>query len=393
MSTGRPQYIFLNRAPGVAWNQNRPESVTNSLFEEAMGAVGAAGGGTGRPTLGLSFILSYFDGAPETLAETLRRLLALAERRSVPVLPVLDGQNWWGARPDLWNWWDPKRPGFDPANAENVERTGWAADSAVKLCWRNWGRQIRVLPPPNLAAPRVRRATEAALVPLARQVRAWRDALPREKRHLYAGVKVGWEASIGVNAYHYPGGNDLLGRDPKDDPTTGLDMKQDFAGGLAPLGYAATESMGRRHPGSVTLADQERATADYLAFLSRLCREAGLPRDEVFTHAGGQFAPWEKHYTHGVAVNPDATPGWSLYGVTPDRAGDLAAILRRAGRDEWCAAEWLPLGAKTAEDWSAAYRATLGFRDCRFVSVYNWEGIRRKPEALDGLRGVIREGV
>lgn len=65
----------------------------------------------------------------------------------------LDGINYWQARPDLWNWWDKSKPGYNPENKKNVEWTDWTPDSAVKIGWRNWGSQHRVLPMPNLMSP------------------------------------------------------------------------------------------------------------------------------------------------------------------------------------------------------------------------------------------------
>lgn len=385
-----PRYLFLNRAPGQSYDQNRPETITEALFAEPLAAIRERGAAE-RP-VGLSFILSYLDGPPAALAETLRRLLALSLARDVPVLIVLDGQNWWGYQSDLWNWWDRTKPGFDPANANNVEWTGWGAEHAVKICWRNWGRQIRVLPPPNLASPQFREASRRELGRLAGILREWSVRLPPEKRHLFPGVKIGWEASIGVNAFYYPDGNSLLERypnDPSHDPTTGLDMKRDFAGGLVPLGYAALRTRGWKYSGAITLADQERITADYLEFISRICHDAGFRRDEIFTHAGGQFAPWEKHYSHRVAINRFSLPGWSLYGLQPEAAGDLGSSLEKAGLREWAAAEWLP-NARTPEQWQAAIDATLGFRQCRFLSLYNWEGVRNRPEAVEGIRRALR---
>jgi hypothetical protein len=381
------QYIFLNSAPGNRWNQNKPESVTDAIFREPMDAIATPGDKNLR--LGLSFILSYLDGAPETLEETLRRLLALSEKHDTPLLMVLDAQNWWGYRADLWNWWAPTKPGYNPANVENVEWIGWGPEHAVKIGWRNWGRQIRVLPPPNLAAPRYREAIRSHLPRFAGQIKKWADRLPKDKRYLFPGVKVGWEASIGINAYHYPNGNSLLDQAPAQDPATGLDMKKDFAGGLPPQGYAALTSKGWKREGTVTRADHERIVQDYLAYLSHLCRDAGLKRDQVYTHAGGQYAPWEKHYTHGTAINPDALPGWSLYGTLPQNAGNLPRVLEKARLQAWCAAEWLP-HSRTPEEWTAAYRQTLAFRKCRHISVYNWEGIRNQEAAIAGLRQALQ---
>ncbi len=390
--TPTPPSILLNCAPGRRWDQNRPETITDALFAEPLQAVGARGGAK-TVRLGLTFAISYLNGPPDQIAESVRRLLALSEKWDAPVVLALDGQNWWGYRPDLWNWWDKAAPGYHPQNRDNVEWTDWSAENAVKICWRNWGRQIRVLPAPHIASPRVREACRPLLTQLARQIKKWADGLPREKVYLFPGVKVGWEASIGINAFHYPGGNRYLEEFPSDlsrDPQTGLKMQTDFAGGLAPLGYAALTAKGWTHKGPITLDDHNRLVADYLNFLARTAREAGLSREQVFTHAGGQFAPWEKHISHRVAVNKHSLPGWSLYNVAPENAGDLAETVTK-NKMAWCAAEWLP-SAKTAGEWAEAYRACLRFGDCRFVAVYNWESIAAKPEAIAGLRNVLSGG-
>ncbi|HEY3281822.1 MAG TPA: hypothetical protein VGN26_06065 [Armatimonadota bacterium] len=384
-----PQYLFLNRVPGLAYNQNRPESFTDALFEEPLRALGTTG--TEGLRLGLSFIFSYLDGPPEAMEASLSRVLALAEKHQVPVLIVLDGQNWWAYRSDLWNWWDPTQPGYDPKNARNVEWSGWGPEHALKVAWRNWGSQIRVLPPPNLASRRYRDACRKELTSLLAVLRRWRDELPPEKRWLFPGVKIGWEASLGVNAYYYPKGNSYLEQYPKDDshdPRTGLRMEADFAGGLVPIGHAGLTTKGWKRSGEVTLADQERVTADYLTWLSRLCHDAGFPREQVFTHCGAQFAPWKLHYSYAVGINRYATPGWSFYGVDPAGAGDLGESMDRAHRQEWCAAEWLP-SASTSQEWQAAIRQTLGFRSCRFLSLYNWEGVRGNADAVAGIRGSL----
>ncbi|MGC4042474.1 MAG: hypothetical protein QM758_01570 [Armatimonas sp.] len=141
--------IYLNRAPGHSWDQNRPAGLSEALFTEPLTWAG------GSARVGVSFILSGLNGSPETLTETLRRLLALAEKTNTPTLIALDTQNWWDARPDLWNWFDKHAPSFSYSNAENVEWTGPEPRDAVALCWRNWGRQIRVLPAPNCSCSQI----------------------------------------------------------------------------------------------------------------------------------------------------------------------------------------------------------------------------------------------
>lgn len=376
------QYIFLNRTPGMAWDQNRPEGIRPELFTEPLARVGASP--TAETRLGLHFVLSVLDGSLDTLASTLKALIQTAEATNTPTLFVIDGQNWWGNRPDLWNWWDTARPGYNPKNAENVEWTGPGTEHAVKICWRNWGRQIRVLPQPNLASLRYRAAVRGNLRTLLPLIR---DAAKR-RPDLFPGVKLGWEASVGINFFHYPNGNDLLDRPEKDDPTTGLDLKQGFSGGLPPLGYAARARLRPQASGPITLADIEQIVSDYLAFLVSQAREAGFRREQVFTHAGGQYAPYEKHVSHRIAIHKDAVPGWSLYFTDPDKAGDLGKSLQLAKREDWCAAEWLT-GGQTAEGWANAIRRTLDYRHCRFLALYNYEGILNNAPALAGIKNAL----
>jgi len=117
----------------------------------------------GRPRIGVGSIISYFRQPPDKAMEQLRSLLSLCEEQDVAVIVQLDGEQWWTARPDLWNWWDEGRPGFDPANATNVEWSGWGPQHALKISWRNWGKQVRVQPPPNLMSPKYRTACHQAM--------------------------------------------------------------------------------------------------------------------------------------------------------------------------------------------------------------------------------------
>ncbi|MGC4042475.1 MAG: hypothetical protein QM758_01575 [Armatimonas sp.] len=210
-------------------------------------------------------------------------------------------------------------------------------------------------------------------------------AAVKRRPDLFPGVKVGWETSVGINAFHYPDGNRLRLRPESEDPTQGLDMTRDLHGGLVPLGWAARATMGRPGSGAPTRADHEAIAADYLRFLVTLAREAGFSQRQIFTHSGGQFAPWEKHVSHQVACVPGATPGWSLYNTAPADAGDMP---KAVGTGEWCAAEWLTF-AQTAEGWQEALTKTLSFRACRFVNIYNYEGIVTNAAAQAGVKATL----
>jgi hypothetical protein len=388
----RSQYIFFNKVPHgtppFGWHQTRPADFTPESIREIVDVLGTRG--NSRLRIGVSFVFSILEHDADTLAESLRNLLSAAEAADVPVLITLDGQNWWETRPDLWNWWDPSRPGYDPENRRNVEWTGWGPEHAVKIGWRNWGRQIRVRPAPNIASPRVLAEHWKRYDVLVPIIAAWARALPPEKQHLFGGVKVGWEASINVNAYYYPDGNAIYERSPKDasgDPNY-MRPEEGWTFGHATLGYAAVSTAGVRTQGTLRKRDIERVVGDYLEKLAKAAHERGIPRDLIFTHQGGTYAPWDRHLSFRPAINEYSVPGWSFYSHNPPECGSLGADLEASGRTAWAAAEWWRQGRDTAE-WRRNFEETLGFRDCRFVCVYNWESFRKLPDAHAAVRELV----
>jgi hypothetical protein len=390
-----PQYIFFNKSPSVggpfAWSQSRPDTFTAESCREIVEKLGTCGNEHLR--VGVSFMFSVLEDKPDTLAESLRRLLAAAQAADVPVLIGLDGQNWWESRSDLWNWWDPGLPGYDPRNRRNVEWTGWGPEHAVKIGWRNWGKQIRVRPAPNIASPRFLQEHWTAYDVLIPIIVAWYESLPADKKYLFGGVKVGWEASINVNAYYYPDGNRIFDKSPNDpskDPTN-AGTQYGWTFGVQPLGYAAVYTSGIKQGGALTKEDIGEVVRQYLLACSREVHRSGVPGHLIFTHQGGTYPPWEKHLSFKPAINEYSIPGWSFYTHDPPDCGSLTADLAARGREQWAASEWW-LAAKNEGGWRRRFERTLGFRQCRLVTLFNWERFREIPAACAAVRGLLTAG-
>ena len=381
-----PQYIFFHtRTPG----HTRPERDTPEL----LGAIlREAGRGHARLRTGVAFTFNILQQPPANLVGPLERLLRATEAADLPVFLCLDGQNWWEKRPDLWNWWDPKLPGYNPANRANVEWIGWGPEHAVKIGWRNWGRQLRVAPAPNIASPAFLAEHDKAFRVLIPVILEWYRALPSNRKYLFGGLKVGWEASINVNAYYYPGGNAIFERQPKDasgDPNH-RDRDKGWSFGSPALGYNAVFTSGIRKSGDLAKEDIEAVVHNYLKRLSKAAFELGVPKHLIFTHQGGTYAPWEKHLSFKPAINEYAVPGWSFYSHDPQECGSLSADLEEAGRRQWAAVEWLRKSQNT-EEWKERLRRTLGFKQCRLLNIYNWELLRDFPGAVDAVRSFLQE--
>ncbi|UCG15322.1 MAG: hypothetical protein JSV19_08480 [Phycisphaerales bacterium] len=393
VATGeRPQYIFFNKSPTarspMAWRQSRPESFSAASCREIVETLGTRG--NARLRAGVHFPFSILDGDAETLAASLRRLLEAAREADLPVLVTLDGQNWWGYRSDLWNWWDPNAPGYDPDNRLNVEWTDWGPEHAVKICWRDWGRQIRVRPAPNIASPRFLAEhwkQYDVLIPILLE---WYGRLPDDRKYLFGGVKLGWETSINVNAYYYADGDRLLAQNPNDvsrDPRD-HDPAKGWTFGNVPLGYAAVSTSGLKQRGELTKEDLEKVVYEYLRRCSYEVNRRGVPAHLIFTHQGGTYAPWDKHLSFKAAINEFSIPGWSFYSHDPPDCGSLRSDLATAGRRQWAASEWWR-GAADEAGWFERFERTLTFERCRLITVYNWETFRTLPEALAAVRRLV----
>jgi len=380
------QYILFNRAPGQGMVQGDPSTLGQSQFEEILTEF------PNRPEqriqTGVSYVFSCFRTPPATTLDALKTFLKTAEYTQTPVLVQIDTEHWWDARPDLWNWWDTTRPGYDPSNRENVEWTGWSPEHAVKIAWRDWGRQIRVLPPPNLASPRYTAACREEIQRLVSVVMDWHERLPPEKKHLWIGIKLGHETSIGVNAYHYPLGNTLLDKPASEDPVQRLDVEDVLARGMAQLGYAALKISGIRDQGTPTERELRDVAQSYLQMLCREAAKAGVPRERLFAHGAG----WKDgELMYDIPINPYACPGWSFYQHAADPRQDMGVQrnLARSNAPYWAATEWLLQGPMETAPWHDALANTLSDPRCRYVCIFNWESIRDKPSVLQAIKDMV----
>lgn len=380
------QYILFNRAPGQGMYQATPESLGRKQFDEVLARFPNRAGA--RRQTGVSYVFSPFRTPPEQTVAALKTLLETAQQTDTPVLVQMDLEHWWSARPDLWNWWDPAQPGFHPANRENVEWTGWSPENAVKIAWRNWGRQIRVLPPPNLASPRYAAACREEIRRLVPIVLGWQARLPADQQHLLVGLKLGHETSIGVNAYHYPGGNELLGQSATNDPAHGLKHHDPLARGVAQLGYAALKTSGLRTHGTPTESELRDVAQRYLEMLCREAAACGVPRERLFAHGAG----WKDgELAYDVPVNRFSCPGWSFYQHAADPRQDTGVQrnLARSDAPYWAATEWLFQGKWETDAWRTALSNTLSDPRCRYVCIFNWESIRSSEAVLKAIAELV----
>src|SRR5574344_461542 len=110
----------------------------------------------GKIAVAAGLNLSYLSQKENEVKARVEYVLTASEKLNIRILMELEGINYWQAYPELWNWWDFSSAGYNPDNRKNVEWFSWSPDSATKIGWRNWGRQFRLLPMPNLSSPAYR---------------------------------------------------------------------------------------------------------------------------------------------------------------------------------------------------------------------------------------------
>lgn len=377
VGTAAEQYIVINIAPG---------EIQRNVFAEIQKI--APDGTSDHTRLGIGAIFSYLHQPREKTQNDLKTFFSLAEHYNIPIVIQLDGEQWWANRPDLWNWWDPNRPGYNPQNRLNVEWSGWGSEYAIKIAWRNWGRQIRVLPPPNFESGLYREACHEEMRILVPMIMKWWQALPRDKKELLIGIKLGWESAIGVNAFYYPNGNMLLKQSADKDPRTGLHAHKIPDRGVAAIGYAAVTTAGLAARGELQEAHLAEVVRRHLADLCALAADLGVPRQKLYTHGAG----WkDEELLYDAVVNSDSCPGWSFYKYSSDPIRDkgVQRALKNSDAPYWAAVEWLMPGNRSTQAWRDAIERTFSVPKCRYLCIYNWSSIRHDRAALDAIEGLL----
>ena len=329
-----------------------------------------------KVAVGNAILIYMFSRPMEQFKELLDRHFSMAEEYDIPILVELDPITFWQDVPELWNWWDPTKPGYDLKNKENVEWTSWSSEDAVKVGWLNWGRQIRLLPMPNLFSPAYQAAVKDRMDQFMTWTADWYKSLPKSKKYLLGGVKITGELGFGVNNWYYPGGNSYYDKPEEEDPKGGIRVDEMPSRGVGQIGYAALKYSGIRSEGEITPADIYSLEKEYAGFVADIAQGYGFPRGMLFSHSGGAGDDL------AAAVQPNSCPTWSFYwaeAADPSLTPQVSKYLKMSDAPYWGCSEW-NIGDKPKEDWTEALRNCYSIPGCRFISLFNYGTIFSKDQ-------------
>lgn len=260
--------------------------------------------GDGAHLLGFGVACSTFEQERQ-VPESIHRAFAIARAKNLAVMLHFDFHVDWSNRPDLWNWFDPTKAGYNPENRRNVEWFGWDGPPA-KARYLNWGEAERMAPPMCFTSKAVR-AEWSRLIrdviapPLKREL----AALDRGGQgRLFAGVLVGSEPMFDNYAHT--------------DPDTAKLVAADGAP-LGQLGYRALLDRGfsKQHPPSDIHRALGKIIQETVAFWCKSFAQAGIPTSKLYPHIPAG-APIEMTSSPiWAAFNAWSRPGWSTYPVGP----------------------------------------------------------------------------
>ncbi len=378
----RDQYLLLNYSTSLQAPKQAQDMM--SYVRDTFGSANR----TSRLKVGLAIIYTPKEQVQET-ATRLRADLALAQEMNVPVLIQVDTENWLPEA--LLNWHDPTKPGYEPAKVDDVEWYGWTPDTAVKLCWRNWGTVVRVGPHPNLLSPRFQAWEESIYAALVPVVVEWLKALPAEKQWLFVGWKCGWETTPNSQYAYFKDGNSYYGR--SDNPKWIEADKQ-------LIGYNAAKTAGIQTNGVLDYQHSYdvfmKIIGAHLSFLAKSARSLGLPREKMFVHT---IAQGVDRYNLESQFNADSNPSPSFYGKPTTSLRDNPSFMRclsqacsELGTTGYGIGEF-NFWAKDYDIWHRWFTEKFAAdSDCLFAALYNYDTMRGHSEVeramLDAMKKV-----
>ena len=102
------------------WDGDDWSTIPVQTLTSLVHRVGAKGDDRIRLAFGYAALL-FVDRHMSSTVNVINKLFQLAQITDTPVYLRLSDFNWWENRPELWNWFDPAKPGFNRANIDNVE--------------------------------------------------------------------------------------------------------------------------------------------------------------------------------------------------------------------------------------------------------------------------------
>lgn len=331
-------------------NPNYFKGCSTQWIKPMLDAIGKRGNGAVQ--LGISDVIYALNTDDAAIQSCLDKFFNASQQYDVPFMLHIDTERFWDSRPDLWNWFDPTAPGYNPANIDNVEWSGW--NVGTKESFINWGSPIKLSPKPCYESPTVKRVIESKFSIISNKITEWRRKLATEGReYLFLGVNLGWET--GIDDYR--------------------NANWAAASYKYQLGYNALSKKGfsAANPPANINSELAGIVTNFNKFRAKLLYDRGIPKDKIFTHswaADDKIPLGSDGYTQNGPIssgkNDYSVLGVSLY----PSAYNTNRVKSEIGSAPWALIE-SPSGViLTAPQNYLSVKDWLNFGNCKLAVVY-----------------------
>ena len=257
------------------------------------------------------------------IAEAIKRAFDTAKRTNVAAHFIVDDHIGWDERPDLWNWYDPAKPGYNPDNKKNVEWYDWEGTPNKRRYFTPNGtpsQSAHMCVNSPAIKREIRRIVSQFVAPaLEKEL----NTLKLEnKEYLFAGITVG--AEPGFDDYSMipklyqilPTLPELMRTQETLTLTQASTLMHKDKAPFSRVGYCSLTNAG--YSKTNPPPDFNQALADinqkFIEFWDKQFVDAGIPCSRIYTHiAASPPQDATNNAPIRVAFNPYARPGWTTY--------------------------------------------------------------------------------
>ena len=285
--------------------------------------LGTTGDGTTRQ-LGFGTGIPVWARDESNIVQEIRQGFDTAKRTNVAVHFNVDDHVGWDKRPDLWNWYDPARRGYNPDNRKNVEWYDWEGTANKRRYFSPEGTPSQS---PHMCynsaaiEKEIGRIISKVVGPALRKEI---DKLKQQnKEYLFAGITVGAEAgfddySVITKLSQIPPNADPMQMQIAKMLMQAAKMMDEDKAPYSRLGYCSLTNAG--YSKTDPPADINHALADvnqkFIEFWDKQFFDAGIPCSRIYTHVAAS-PPQDDSNNAPIPIvfNPYARPGWTTYPV------------------------------------------------------------------------------
>jgi hypothetical protein len=282
-----------------------------------------------------------------SIVHEIRLRFGIARQTNVAVHFNVDDHIGWDGRPDLWNWYDPKKPGYSPANRKNVEWYDWEGTPNKRRYLTPDGTPSQTphmcYNSPKIQAEISRIISQVVGPTLMGEINTLKQ---NGQEYLFAGITVGAEA--GFDDYSIVA--KLLPQLPRHGDPVQMDiarmirqaatlMDEDQAP-YSRLGYCSLTNAGYSKTNPPT--DFNRALTEvnqkFIEYWDKQFVDAGISCSRIYTHvATASLQDDNNNAPIRIVFNPYARPGWTTYpgGLLANGFGPLYDELAKHGNPAW----------------------------------------------------------